>query len=116
MLRSSLIGGTATLNNNMAYETQRHKIERVWIDAEGVYAATEDGLQAGYLFSRWPRLSDATEEQRSDFYLTYGGIHWPQIDEDLSFEGMFTEAGLGLRTATEDSFYWDSPQVVEEEL
>lgn len=100
----------------MQYESKKRRIDRVWVDAEGVYAVTEDGVQAGYRFDRWPRLAAATAEQRADFYLTYGGIHWPQVDEDLSFEGMFAEAGHCQRTATEDRVYWDCPQVAEPEL
>ena len=37
----------------------------------------------------YPSLEDATQEQRED-YLLIGdgeGIHWPQIDEDLSIKG-----------------------------
>lgn len=41
-------------------------------------------------------------------YLSYTGIHWPQLDEDLSFEGMFAYAGIGKRTETEDSYYWEA--------
>lgn len=98
----------------MTYATKKRRIDRVWIDAISVHAITEDGVQANYQFARWPRLAAATPEQLSDFYLTYGGIHWPQLDEDLSFEGMFAEAGHCTRTLSEDSVYWDSPQVAEE--
>lgn len=41
--------------------------------------------------------------QREDYYLSYFGIHWPQIDEDLSFEGMFSHSSLCERTLTEDA-------------
>ena len=37
----------------------------------------------------YPSLEEATQEQRED-YLLIGdgeGIHWPQIDEDLSIKG-----------------------------
>jgi hypothetical protein len=36
------------------------------------------------------RLVNATPEQRSDFVLSPSGygIHWPQIDEDLSIDGL----------------------------
>lgn len=78
-------------------------IEKVWVDDERVYARTTDGAEASYLISRWPLLAAGTPEQRKDFYLTYSGIHWPQLDEDLSFEGMFHEAGLCDLTETEDS-------------
>lgn len=40
--------------------------------------------------------------------LTYSGIHCPQLDEDLSFEGMFHEAGLcELTEEEEDSICYD---------
>ena len=80
-----------------------HWIEKVWTDDERVYARTKDGLVASYAFSQWPRLKDATKGQREDFQLSYGGIHWPQLDEDLSFEGMFHDAGLCEITPSEDS-------------
>ena len=69
-------------------------IAKVWIDDTRVYAEATDGRCASYLLSDWPRLAHATNEQRQDFYLSYGGIHWPQIDEDLSFEDMFEDNGL----------------------
>ncbi|MFC3713605.1 DUF2442 domain-containing protein [Sphingoaurantiacus capsulatus] len=38
----------------------------------------------------YPRLRDATPEQRANWQLigSGGGIHWPDVDEDLSVEGM----------------------------
>ena len=81
----------------------KHLIDKVWLDDNNIYARTSDGLVASYAFSLWKRLACATAEQRADFYLSYSGIHWPQLDEDLSFEGMFHAAGLCERTATEDS-------------
>jgi hypothetical protein len=85
----------------------KHRISRVWVDDVRINAQTEDGLQASYPLSMWKRLSNATKEQRQQFYLSYTGIHWPEIDEDLSFEGMFANAGLCERTPTEDSVYYD---------
>lgn len=51
----------------------------------------------------WKRLANATQKQREAFTLSYSGIHWPEIDEDLSFEGMFASCGLCSLTANEDS-------------
>lgn len=79
------------------------RISRVWIDDHSVYASTTDGMVASYDFSRWPRLRDADAEQRSQFELSYSGIHWPAIDEDLSFEGMFHAAGLCDTSEREDN-------------
>ena len=84
-------------------KTMKRIVEKVWVDDTHVYARTRDGLMASYPFARWERLRNATKSQREEFYLSYTGIHWPSIDEDLSFEGMFCDAGLCTRTATEDS-------------
>ena len=69
-------------------------ISRVWIDDHSVYAEPSDGERASYEFSKWPRLNQATDAQRQRFTLTRSGIHWDEIDEDLSFGGMFFDAGL----------------------
>lgn len=82
------------------------RINKVWIDDHSVYASTTDGLIASYDFSRWPRLRDASPELRAQFELSYSGIHWPAIDEDLSFEGMFHAAGLCDTSDLEDNVYY----------
>ena len=35
-----------------------------------------------------PRLAGATAEQLSRIEISPYGIHWPELDEDLSFEGL----------------------------
>jgi hypothetical protein len=42
----------------------------------------------------YPRLFNATPEQRSNWQISGGGygIHWPDVDEDLSTEGMLRGA------------------------
>ena len=77
------------------------EIAKVWVDDTHVYAETTDGLRASYALSDWARLAHATDEQRRDFQLSYFGIHWPKIDENLSFEGMFRDNHL--ITSAQDS-------------
>ena len=58
-------------------------------DAE-ITASLSDGRTISVpLASSW-RLSEATPEQRENFRLIGGGqgIHWPDIDEDVSVVGM----------------------------
>jgi len=69
-------------------------ISRVWVDSNYVYAITEDGKTAKYAFADWKGFANTTEEQRQNFYLSYSGIHWRQIDEDFSFNGMFRDCGV----------------------
>jgi len=35
-----------------------------------------------------PRLANATTEQLSKIEISPYGVHWPELDEDLSFEGL----------------------------
>lgn len=84
----------------------KHRITKVWVDDTHVYAMTETGLTANYAFSQWSKPAKATREQREDYQLSYSGIHWPQIDEDLNFESMFNTNGLCLITEAENSFYY----------
>lgn len=90
---------------------ERQRIQKVWVDDKCVYARTSNGLVANYPFSMWKRFEGSTPSQRQDFYLSYSGIHWPQLDEDLSFEGMFAQAGLCTRTETEDTIYWEAQKM-----
>jgi len=38
----------------------------------------------------YPRLLDGTDEERAHYELigTGEGIHWPELDEDISVEGL----------------------------
>ncbi len=59
---------------------------------------TKDSLRVGLLDGRviivplvwYPRLLHATPQQRVNWKVAGGGygIHWPDIDEDLSVEGL----------------------------
>ena len=49
-----------------------------------------DGRRIAVPLAWFPRLLSATAEERSKFEILGGGvgIHWPEIDEDLSIEGL----------------------------
>lgn len=53
-----------------------------------------DGRTISVPLAWYPRLSSATPKQRADWVVGGGGygIHWPQIDEDLSTEGLLRGA------------------------
>ncbi|MGI9450206.1 MAG: DUF2442 domain-containing protein [Geminicoccaceae bacterium] len=40
----------------------------------------------------YPRLLQATPAQRAKVELSRYGVHWPDVDEDLSVEGMLVGA------------------------
>lgn len=67
----------------------RDNIEKIWLTESAVCLRTKDGREACEEFENLPRLKWATKEQRENFELEHFGIHWPELDEDLSFEGFF---------------------------
>jgi len=66
-------------------------VEKIWITDTAVWIRTADGREACEKFSNYPRLMAATPSQRANFESNTFGIHWSDIDEDLSFEGFFIE-------------------------
>lgn len=69
----------------------RTQIANIWLTNSAVWLELTDGRIAKENFADYRRLSGATEKQRQNFRLSYFGIHWPDIDEDLSFEGFFVK-------------------------
>lgn len=67
------------------------KAEKLWFEHDRIYLLTDDGQTLWQSLSWYPRLLTATETQRSDYRQTAFGIHWPQIDEDVSFESFTYE-------------------------
>lgn len=47
-----------------------------------------DGRRIATPLEWYPRLKNATEAQRNHFEIGAMGIHWPDVDEDLSVAGM----------------------------
>ena len=67
------------------------KIEKIWTSDDAVWIRTSDGREACERFADYPRLRYATAEQRNTYVADDFGIHWPDIDEDLCFEGFFKD-------------------------
>lgn len=47
-----------------------------------------DGRRIATPLDWYPRLKNASPEERGNFELMPMGIHWPEIDEDLGIAGM----------------------------
>ena len=65
------------------------QVEKIWLTDTAVWIRTTDGKEAGERFSEYPRLKFATQAQRENYEISTLGIHWPEINEDLSFDGFF---------------------------
>jgi hypothetical protein len=66
------------------------RIVDVRIDEDTISAQLADGRVISVPLAWYPRLLHATPEQREKWELCGGGfgIHWPELDEDLSAEGL----------------------------
>ena len=64
-------------------------VEKIWLTADAVWIRTVDGREACEYYDIYPRLRSATPEQRANYQADEYGINWPDLDEDLSFEGFF---------------------------
>jgi len=55
-----------------------------------LHVRLSDGREIGVPLEWFPKLRDATPEQRSRWKLIGKGvgIHWPDLDEDLSVAGL----------------------------
>ena len=67
-------------------------------DAEVMWVDLADGRQLGVPLAYFPRLLRATPAQRGKYSLSGGGagIHWDDLDEDISVPALLM--GVGDRT------------------
>ena len=70
--------------------SERARIQTIKITEEAIVAQLKDGRMISVpLVWSW-RLSEASPSERANFeFIGDGeGVHWPDIDEDISAEGM----------------------------
>ena len=66
------------------------RIRNVHFSAKQLIVDLADGRTIAVPIAWYPRLERATARQRANWRISGGGygIHWPDIDEDLSSEGL----------------------------
>ena len=104
-------GVIISINEQEDRTMKRFCIDKVWTDDTFLWIETKDGRRVCTPFSKWKRLENATKAQRDDFILGYTGIHWPSLDEDLGYEGLFVDAGLCEATPEESSVVCETLKV-----
>jgi hypothetical protein len=65
-------------------------IESVRVSRDALIVRFDDGREISLPLAWFPRLAGATAKERANFELIGRGhgIHWPDLDEDLSAEGL----------------------------
>jgi hypothetical protein len=66
------------------------RVKEVAVTDDELLVVLADGRRLATPLTWFPRLLNATPEQRSNFEILGDGvgIHWPDVDEDLSAEGL----------------------------
>jgi hypothetical protein len=77
------------------------RVADVRFDDSSLIVDLMDGRTIAVPLAWYPRLFDATPEQRANWEKAGAGygIHWPDIDEDLSTEGLLRGAPAPGRKA-----------------
>lgn len=70
------------------------RVQDVRLTKDELVVALADGRTISVPLAWYPRLLHATESERSHWEVCGGGygIHWPDLDEDLSTEGLLRGA------------------------
>ena len=66
---------------------------QMWVDLD-------DGRTLGVPLVWFPRLLKGTPEQRADFFMSRSGLHWEELDEDISIAGLLAGRGDMTRART----------------
>ena len=70
----------------------------VWFDDNSMWVELVDGRTLDIPLAWFPRLLHATPEQRQKYELTVSGIHWDELDEDISVAGLLAGRGDATRS------------------
>jgi hypothetical protein len=64
--------------------------ESVCSSEDSLTVRLDDGRSLSVPLAWYPRLLDGTQAERENYELIGGGegIHWPELDEDISIEGL----------------------------
>ncbi len=76
------------------------RAKRVWFDSDNLWVELVDGRQIGVPLAYFPRLLEASPEQLDSYVISGGGtgLHWEELDEDISVPGLL--AGTTSQKAT----------------
>jgi hypothetical protein len=68
----------------------------VRFDDDSFWVDLEDGRTLGIPLAWYPRLLHGSPELRAKVSISYSGLHWDELDEDISVAGLL--AGRGDQT------------------
>ena len=86
---------------NISTRVADERVSSVGFEDDRLIVDLADGRTIAVPLAWYPRLANATPDQRTHWEIAGGGygIHWPDIDEDLSTEGLLRGAPAPQRAA-----------------
>lgn len=83
--------------NTLAIEIQVARAERVYVTEDSLTVDLDDGRTISVPLAWYPRLQHATTAERNNWRLIGRGegVHWPDLDEDISVENLLNAKPSG---------------------
>lgn len=75
------------MNSLDTYPENERPVE-AWCDPHNLHVQLADGREVVTPLWWYPRLYSASASERNKIELMIDGVHWPDVDEDLSVRGM----------------------------
>ncbi len=74
----------------MSILAAKAQARRLRFDSDTMWVELADGRELGVPLAYFPRLLKAAPEQRERYSISGGGtgLHWDELDEDISVEGL----------------------------
>jgi hypothetical protein len=69
------------------------RAKSVSFDDHSMWVDLDDGRTLGVPLAWFPRLLHATPEQRLQVMISLSGLHWEDLDEDISIAGILAGRG-----------------------
>ena len=67
------------------------KITKIWFDDELLVGQDENGTIYSQSLLWYPKLKEASDEEKNSYTFGFDGIHWCNLDVDVSFESFLYE-------------------------
>lgn len=67
------------------------RITKIWFDKNYIYGSDENNALYRQSLLWYPELKNASDEEREQYRIGFRGIHWRNLDVDISFES-FTDS------------------------
>nr|WP_320014640.1 DUF2442 domain-containing protein [uncultured Desulfobacter sp.] len=84
--------------NTLTFQPHAKKLS---FDSNNMWVELTDGCQLAVPLAYFPRLLNASQTQRADSITSGGGtgLHWEELDEDISVKGLLLGIGDSIQAA-----------------